>query len=164
MSPFKPAGASVQSTTRSRGVRISGSNAGYTMFWGSVQDYWLYWLPTPFASFPFTSPPVRHRVPSHFNWNLPPCILYFASSTAHFSIYVLVFCAWWPLNATTETLFSKVNKWKDRMVFKRCAGVDLKLLVTFIRGLMIANWRQTCSVMERKRDLTINCSCLWWCS
>jgi len=29
-----------------------------------------YWLPTPFASFPFTSPPVRHHVPSHFNWSL----------------------------------------------------------------------------------------------
>ena len=29
---FKSAGASVQSTTGSRGVRISGSNAGYTMF------------------------------------------------------------------------------------------------------------------------------------
>ena len=26
---------------------------------------WVYWLPTPFASFPFTSPPVRHRVPPH---------------------------------------------------------------------------------------------------
>ena len=24
---------------------------------------WEYWLPTPFASSPFTSPPVRHRVP-----------------------------------------------------------------------------------------------------
>ena len=24
---------------------------------------WEYWLPTPFDSFPFTSPPVRHRVP-----------------------------------------------------------------------------------------------------
>jgi len=24
---------------------------------------WEYWLPTPFASFPFTSPRVRHRVP-----------------------------------------------------------------------------------------------------
>ena len=24
---------------------------------------WEYWLPTPFASFPFTSPPVHHRVP-----------------------------------------------------------------------------------------------------
>ena len=31
-SPFKSTGASVQSTTGSRGVRISGSNAGYTMF------------------------------------------------------------------------------------------------------------------------------------
>jgi hypothetical protein len=36
-SPFKSAGASVQSTTGSRGVRISGSNAGYTMFRGDVR-------------------------------------------------------------------------------------------------------------------------------
>ena len=33
----KSAGASVQSTTGSRGVRISGSNAGYTMFRGSLK-------------------------------------------------------------------------------------------------------------------------------
>ena len=26
---------------------------------------WEYWLPPPFASFPFTSSPVRHRVPPH---------------------------------------------------------------------------------------------------
>ena len=38
MSPFKSAGASVQSTTGSLGVRISGSNAGYTMFRGSVKS------------------------------------------------------------------------------------------------------------------------------
>ena len=37
-SPFKSAGASVQSTVGSRGVRISGSNAGYTMFRGSVKS------------------------------------------------------------------------------------------------------------------------------
>ena len=36
-SPFKSAGVLVQSTTGSRGVRISGSNAGYTMFRGSVK-------------------------------------------------------------------------------------------------------------------------------
>jgi hypothetical protein len=36
-SPFKSAGASVQSTTGSRGGRISGSNTGYTMFRGSVK-------------------------------------------------------------------------------------------------------------------------------
>jgi hypothetical protein len=36
-SPFKSVGASVRSTTGSRGVRFSGSNAGYTMFRGSVK-------------------------------------------------------------------------------------------------------------------------------
>jgi len=35
--PFKSAGASVQSTNGSRGVRISGSNAGYAMFRRSVK-------------------------------------------------------------------------------------------------------------------------------
>jgi len=48
-------------------AEVCGSNAGYTMFRGSEG----YWLHTPFASFPFTSPPVRHRVPSRFNWTLP---------------------------------------------------------------------------------------------
>jgi len=37
-SPFKSAGASVQSTTGSRCLRISGSNAVYTMFLGSVKS------------------------------------------------------------------------------------------------------------------------------
>jgi hypothetical protein len=37
-SPFNSAGASVQSTTGSWAVRISGSNAGYTMFRGSVKS------------------------------------------------------------------------------------------------------------------------------
>jgi len=64
-SPFKSAGTSVQSTTGSRGVRIGGRNARYTMFRGSAKGTGY---PTPFASFPFTSPPVRRRVPSHFNW------------------------------------------------------------------------------------------------
>jgi len=37
-SPFKSAGASVQSTTGSRGVRISGSDPGYTMFRSGVKS------------------------------------------------------------------------------------------------------------------------------
>ena len=36
-SPFNRQGASVQSTTGSRGVHISGNNAGYTMLRGSVK-------------------------------------------------------------------------------------------------------------------------------
>jgi len=45
-SPFKSAGAPVQSTTGSRGVRISGSSTGYTMFRGSVKS----------TGYPFNSP------------------------------------------------------------------------------------------------------------
>jgi len=37
-SQFKSAGVSVQSTAGSRGVRISGSNAGYNKFRGSVKS------------------------------------------------------------------------------------------------------------------------------
>jgi hypothetical protein len=37
-SPFKSAGASVLSTTGRRGVRISGINAGYTTFRGSMKS------------------------------------------------------------------------------------------------------------------------------
>ena len=36
------------------------SNTGWTVR-SQTEDCWL---PSPFASFPFTSPPVRHRVPS----------------------------------------------------------------------------------------------------
>jgi len=68
-SPLKSAGASVQSTTGSRGVHISGSNDGYTMFRGSVKSTG-YPLHSPVS--PSTSAPVRPRVPSHFNWALLP--------------------------------------------------------------------------------------------
>jgi hypothetical protein len=35
-----------------------------------LQSCDAYWLPTPFSCFPFISPPVRHRVPSHFKSSL----------------------------------------------------------------------------------------------
>ena len=52
---------------------------------------WEYWLPTPFASFPFTSPPVRHSVPSRFNWILPHAFTSKTVSFAH-SLYLSVSC------------------------------------------------------------------------
>jgi len=61
-SPFKSAGASVQSTTGSRGVRIGGSNAGYTVFRGSVKDTgYLLHLPVS-PSLPLPRVPVCHHV------------------------------------------------------------------------------------------------------
>jgi len=55
-------GASVQSTTGSRGVRISGSNAGYTVFRGSGKStgYPLHSTVSPSLPLPFVS--VCHQV------------------------------------------------------------------------------------------------------
>ena len=60
-SPFKSAEASVQSTTGNRGVRISGSNAVYTMFRGSVKSTG-YPLQSPVSpSLPFPCVIVCHQ-------------------------------------------------------------------------------------------------------
>ena len=60
--PFKSTGASVQSTTGSRAVRISGSNAGYTMFQGGVKGT-VYPLHSPFSpSLPLLCVTVCHHV------------------------------------------------------------------------------------------------------
>ena len=65
-------GASVQSTTGSRGVRISGSNAGYTMFRGSVKGTG-YPLHSPVSpSLPLPCVTVCHHISTelyeNFNW------------------------------------------------------------------------------------------------
>ena len=65
-SPFKSAGASVQSITVSRVVRISVNNAGYTVFRGSVRVLATHSV----RQFPLHFPSLRHRVPSGFNWTL----------------------------------------------------------------------------------------------
>jgi len=56
-------GASVQSTTGIRGVRISGSNAGYTMFRGSVKG----------TGYPLHSPDSSLLLPSRAS----PCAITF---------------------------------------------------------------------------------------
>ena len=61
-SPFKSARASFQSTVGSRGVRISGSNAGYTMFRVSVKStgYPLHSPVSPSLPLPFVT--VCHHI------------------------------------------------------------------------------------------------------
>jgi len=62
MSPFKSAGASVQSTTGIRGVRICGSNAAYIVFRDSVKR----------SGYPLHSP-----VSPHFPSRASPCAIIF---------------------------------------------------------------------------------------
>jgi len=56
------AGASVQSTTGSRGVRISGSNAGCTMFRGSMKSTGYPLHPPVSLSFPFPCVTMFHHI------------------------------------------------------------------------------------------------------
>ena len=73
---LKRLGASVQSTTGSRGVRIIGSNAGCTIVRGSVKGT-EYPLHSPvFPSLPLTCVTVCHHV---FNWALPSCRVHLPS-------------------------------------------------------------------------------------
>ena len=74
-SPFNSAGAAVQSTIGSRGVHISGSNAGYTMFRGSVKS---------------TGYPLR-QFPLHLPSRASPCAITFQldSYQVHCSCFVL---------------------------------------------------------------------------
>jgi len=71
-SPFKSAGASVQSATGSWGVRIGGSNAGYTMLRGSVKGNG-YPLHSPVSSsLPLPCVTVCHHISTgvYQNWTV----------------------------------------------------------------------------------------------
>jgi hypothetical protein len=70
-SPFKSPGASVQSTSGRRAVHISLQDLYYSCKPVFCSHVTLTGYHTPFFCFPFTYPPVRHRVPSQFNWTLP---------------------------------------------------------------------------------------------
>jgi hypothetical protein len=72
-SPFKPARASVQLTAGSRGVRISGSKAGYNRFRGSVRVLATHYI---------------RQFPLHFPSRASPCAITFKlDSTRYFCIW-----------------------------------------------------------------------------
>ena len=73
MSPFKLAGVSVQSNTGSRGVHISGSNAGYTVFRGSVRG----------------TRSLR-QFPLHFPSHVSPCAITFQLDSTNRQLHVWI--------------------------------------------------------------------------
>ena len=97
-------GASVKSTTSSRDVRMSGSNAGYTTFRGSVKSTGY---PPNSPVSPFTSLPVRHRVSSHFNWSLPKFWKY--------SVFICRARVSWQRKCSRYT-----GKWRETAICTQC--------------------------------------------
>jgi len=87
-SPFKSprwAGRQFSRLLAAEVCAISGSNAGYTMFRGSVKSIG-YPLLSPVSL--SLRPPVRHRVPSHFNWILTTvATIHIGNNTEQISLY-----------------------------------------------------------------------------
>jgi hypothetical protein len=80
--PFKSVGASVQLTTGSRGVRISGSNAGCTMFRGSVKSTG-YPLHSPVSpSIPLPCITVCHHISTGLNVREFTLLVYYGRQTS----------------------------------------------------------------------------------
>ena len=75
-SPFKSAGASVQSTTGSRGVRISGSNAGCTRYRGSLRVQITHFI---------------RQFPLHFPSRASPCTITFQLDSPRTVTWCMVF-------------------------------------------------------------------------
>jgi len=81
---LKRRGTSVQSTAGSRGVRISGNNAGYTMFRGSVKGTG-YPLHSPVSpSLPLRCVTVCHHISTGaYQICLPPHLHFFVTDLRH---------------------------------------------------------------------------------
>jgi hypothetical protein len=75
-SPFKSAGASVQSTAGSRGVRISGSNAGCTRYRGSLRVQVTHFI---------------RQFPLHFPSRASPCTITFQLDSPRTVTWCMVF-------------------------------------------------------------------------
>jgi len=89
-SPFKSAGASAQSTTGSRGARISGSNAGYTMIRSSVKSTG-YPLHSPVSpSLPLPCVTVCHHISTGlYSYNSTPTLTFLDCSTTKLTLTFL---------------------------------------------------------------------------
>ena len=103
---------------------------------------WEYWLPPPFASFPFTSPAVRHRVPPHSErsityrnggfcgWEIvfgPPALF------CHFStLIVLLF----------GSVCSPGDGWRGpRAIYGQLGILGMTFLVSHFLNIYWASWR-----------------------
>ena len=112
-SPFKSTGASVQSTTGSRGVRISGSSAGDTMFQGCVKS---------------TGYPLHSPVPLHFPSRASPCAITFQlDSTSLISFASLLFVPF-PTSSPSMLQFTRttVSLLGPSIVLRTCSYISFK--------------------------------------
>jgi len=91
-SPFKSAGASVQPTAGSRGVRISGSNAAYTTFRRSVKSTGYPPHSPVSPSLPHPCVTVSHHISTGLYYTFRECVsrLGYSACNAHAAYYGVI--------------------------------------------------------------------------
>jgi hypothetical protein len=104
-SPFKSVGASFHSTPGSRGVRISGSNAGYTVFQGGVREMATYSIRRFPIHFPSLASPCAIRF--QLNCTKTSIITYGTSITVHLNYDSFVFRWQWRVTSYDEDVLWK---------------------------------------------------------
>ena len=96
---------------------------------------WEYWLPTPFASFPFTSPPMRHRVPPGSERALPHITLLDKQSWKHTRNNVV------KRKHKLQKWLIHLKKTKTDIIFVKC---EVLMAMTMKNTVLECDTAQTC--------------------
>jgi len=106
---------------------------------------WEYWLPTPFTSFPFTSPPVRHRMPSGFKRTLHRSLalgqMHCTNCTEHEvrNIFRSLFCLVW---YRKKVICSITVVWRRNTSHTgKYATADCLIDKTNLRTVQLHSWK-----------------------
>ena len=117
---------------------------------------WEYWLPTPFASFPFTTHPVRHHVPPASERALPHVGVYMRVSAC--VRYMYKGHEYWTCHIT-HWIRNFVSNWshqKNPVIYYIRKKHDATLAVLFINNLK--NTLHVSDVCRVHHQGYINCS------
>jgi hypothetical protein len=160
-SPFKSSGASVQSTAGSRGVRISGSNAGYTMFRDSVKStgYPLHSPVSPSLTLPCVT--VCHYISTGFYKKILltdfriTVILKSVNKAADYSIIRRMRFACWVTKATDTIRICNTAFLGQQWLFESPSVLRYKYIACLVSfSYELQPWSSRNSII----NTTINCS------
>jgi len=135
-SPFKSTGASIKSTASSRGVRISGSNAGYTTFRGSARVLATHSIRQFFLHFPSPFVTVCHQVSKAIYLYWLSCFFLQWKQKVFPVRYGLNFYVWFIWKPILNVL-----NWKKNNVETLCKSIENLTAWLQMIGLLWEFWR-----------------------
>ena len=171
-SPFKSVGASVQSTTGCRGVHISCSNGGYTMFRGNVKGTGCPLHSPVSPSLPFPCVTVCHHISTwlyeHVYWHF--LLTSWIAVSHHFiQLFSGVLCLYSYLNSKQYAIkiLGESPRWQviERLHFQREIGSRVPNCFTSPAGSTFRfkshDAVQCCRHSTNRRVGVLHCDVVW---